>query len=57
MKKQLEEDFDELFLKNQTASPTLNHQLAKTYAKKEELLRVLERPETPLHNNGTETDA
>ena len=57
MKKQLDEDFDELFSKNRTASPTLNHQLAKTYAKKEELLRVLERPETPLHNNGTETDA
>jgi len=25
--------------------------------KKDELLRVLKRPETPLHNNGTETDA
>ena len=35
----------------------MNHQLAKTYAKKEKLLRVLERPKTPLHNNGTETDA
>lgn len=53
----LENKFDDLFLKKQTASPTLNHQLAKTYAKKAELLRVLERPETPLHNNGTETDA
>jgi hypothetical protein len=49
--------FDDLFLKKKTVSPTLNHQLAKTYAKKAELLRVLERPETPLHNNGTETDA
>jgi hypothetical protein len=38
-------------------SSYLNHQLAKTYAKKDELLKVLERPETPLHNNGTETDA
>ena len=46
-----------LFLKKKTSSPTLNNQLAKTYAKKDELLRVLERPETPLHNNGTETDA
>lgn len=53
----LENKFDDLFLKKQTASPTLKHQLAKTYAKKTELLRVLERPETPLHNNGTETDA
>jgi hypothetical protein len=40
-----------------TSSPTLNRQLGKTYAKKQELLRVLERPETPLHNNSTETCA
>lgn len=57
LKAKLEKSFDSLFLEKQTASPTLNHQLAKTYAKKEELLRVLERPETPLHNNITETDA
>jgi hypothetical protein len=53
----LEQNFDNLFLKKKTTSPTLNKQLAKTYEKKDELLRVLERPETPLHNNGTETDA
>jgi hypothetical protein len=53
----LEQSFDNLFSKKKTASLTLNNQLAKTYAKKDELLRVLERPETPLHNNGTETDA
>lgn len=53
----LETKFDTLFLKTKTLSPTLNKQLAKTYAKKDELLRVLERPKTPLHNNGTETDA
>ena len=53
----LEQTFDNLFLKKRTSSPTLNHQLAKTYTKKDELLRVLERPGTPLHNNGTETDA
>ncbi len=53
----LEQSFDNLFSKKKTTSPTLNNQLAKTYAKKDELLRVLERPETPLHNNGTETDA
>lgn len=52
----LNQKFDDLFLKN-TPSPTLNKQLARTYAKKSELLRVLERPDTPLHNNGTETDA
>lgn len=53
----LQQSFDNLFLKKKTSSLTLNNQLAKTYAKKDELLRVLERPETPLHNNGTETDA
>ena len=53
----LEQKFDDLFLKKTTISPTLNKQLATTYSKKDELLRVLERPETPLHNNGTETDA
>ncbi|NIA02328.1 MAG: transposase, partial [Nitrospirae bacterium] len=53
----LEQNFDNLFSKKKTTSPTLNKQLAKTYAKKDKLLRVLERPGTPLHNNGTETDA
>lgn len=57
LKTKLDVMFDALFLKKKTTSPTLNHRLAKTYAKKAELLRVLERPETPLHNNGTETDA
>jgi len=53
----LEQNFDNLFSKKKTTSPTLNKQLAKTYAKKDKLLRVLERRGTPLHNNGTETDA
>lgn len=57
LKSILDRKFDDLFSKKQTTSPTLNKQLAKTYAKKGELLMVLERPETPLHNNGTETDA
>ena len=57
LKIKLDTVFDELFLKKKTASPTLNHQLAKTYAKKAEPLRVLEGPETPLHNKRTETDA
>lgn len=52
----LDREFDLLFLKN-TSSPTLNKRLRNTYAKKGKLLRVLERPETPLHNNSTETDA
>ncbi len=57
LKIKLDTVFDELFLKKKIASPTLNHQLAKTYAKKAEPLRVLEGPETPLHNKRTETDA
>jgi Transposase IS66 family len=57
LKLSLSQSFDDLFLKKKTTSPALNHLLSKTYAKKDELLRVLERPETPLHNNGTETDA
>ena len=56
LKMELDKKFDSLFTKK-TSSPTLNKQLSKTYAKKEKLLRVLERPETPLHNNSTETDA
>ena len=52
----IDKEFDDIFLQK-TSSPTLNHQLKKTYQKKEELLRVLQRPETPLHNNSSETDA
>jgi hypothetical protein len=57
LKIKLEQQFDNLFSKKQTVSPTLNHLLQKTYAKKKRLLKVLERPTTPLHNNGCETDA
>lgn len=57
LKSLLEQKFDDLFLRKKTISPTLNKQLAQTYRKKDKLLRVLERPKTPLHNNGTETDA
>jgi hypothetical protein len=53
----LDQQFDSLFLKKQTISPTLNQLLTRTYEKKAELLRVLERPQSPLHNNGTESDA
>lgn len=53
----LEHAFDNLFLKTSTKSLTLNKQLRKTHEKKDRLLMVLERPTTPLHNNGTETDA
>ena len=52
----IQKQFDDIFLQN-TSSPTLNHQLEKTYQKKAELLRVLEWSKTPLHNNSSETDA
>lgn len=52
----LDKEFDHVF-QQETCSPTLTRQLEKTYAKKQELLRVLERPETSLHNNDSETSA
>ena len=52
----IKKEFAVIF-QQKTCSPTLNHQLEKTYQKKEELLRVLQRPETPLHNNSSETCA
>jgi hypothetical protein len=55
-KERITKKFDVIFQQT-TSSPTLNHQLEKTHKKKEELLRVLERPETLLHNNSSETDA
>lgn len=54
-KKQIEEDFEKLF-QTKTSYETLN-QLVKRIAKnKHELLRVLDRPELPLHNNLSESD-
>lgn len=52
----IEKAFDVIF-QQKTSSPTLNHQLEKTYSKKQKLLKVLQRPETPLHNNSSETCA
>lgn len=55
-KQYIEKRFDDIF-QQKTSSPTLNYQLEKTHKKKVELLRVLQRPSTPLHNNASETDA
>ena len=52
----IEKEFDNIF-QQKTSSPTLNRQLEKTSEKKQELLRVLQRPDTPLHNNSSETCA
>lgn len=52
----IEKEFDTIF-QQKTFSPTLDHQLQKTHKKKKELLGVLTRPDSPLHNNRSETDA
>ena len=52
----IEKQFDDIF-QQKTSSPTLNHQLQKTYAKKGDLLKVLQRPTVFLHNNSSESDA
>jgi hypothetical protein len=49
----LEAAFDELFA-TQTGYEALDERIAKTRAKKQSLLLVLEYPELPLHNNASE---
>ena len=47
--------FDRIFLRR-TGFVTLDRLLARLHANKAELLRVLDRPEIPLHTNGSEND-
>ena len=47
--------FDDL-VKQETDFTTINTVLKEMGEHKEELLRMLERPEVPLHNNGIESD-
>ena len=49
-------EFDELF-STQTKYAALDDRIAKTAAKKDELLTVLSVPEVPLHNNASELGA
>jgi uncharacterized small protein (DUF1192 family) len=49
-------EFDELF-STRTGYEALDERIAKTAAKKEELLTVLSVPEVPLHNNASELQA
>lgn len=51
----LEQRFDEIFTQ-QTCYQTLNQTLKRIHANKAELLLVLDRPNIPLHTNGSETD-
>ena len=47
--------FDRIF-KRRTGFVTLDRLLARLHANKAELLMVLDRPEIPLHTNGSEND-
>jgi hypothetical protein len=47
--------FNRIFCRR-TGFVTLDRLLARLYANKDELLRVLQRPEIPLHTNGSEND-
>jgi hypothetical protein len=47
--------FDHIFTR-QTGFVTLDRLLARLHARKSELLMVLDRPEIPLHTNGSEND-
>ena len=55
-KDSLAKRFDELF-KTVTDYDLLNERIAKTWAKRKELLACLEQPELPLHNNASELAA
>ena len=55
-RERLDAKFDELF-STVTNYQNLDARIAKTKAKKEELLQVLEHPEIPLHNNDSELGA
>jgi hypothetical protein len=52
---QLRARFDRVF-RRRTGFATLDRLLARLHARKGELLLVLERPEVPLHTNGSESD-
>ena len=51
----IEAEFDVIF-SQKTCFISLNLALGRIAKNKSELLRVLDHPETPLHNNGCETD-
>ena len=51
----LEDSFDQIFTQN-SSFETLNQVLRRLLKRKAELLKVLDRPELPLHNNANEQD-
>jgi len=54
-RKILQQRFDEIYTQK-TSYATLNRTLKRIHNNKAELLVVLDRPEIPLHTNGSETD-
>jgi hypothetical protein len=54
-RRELRARFDRIF-RRRTGFATLDRLLARLHANKEELLVVLDRPEVPLHTNGSERD-
>ncbi len=54
-KAELKRRFDSIFIAK-TGFVTLDRQLKRLHARKPELLKVLERPDIPLHTNGSEND-
>jgi Transposase IS66 family len=54
-RRELRTRFDRIF-RRRTGFATLDRLLARLHANKEELLVVLDRPELPLHTNGSERD-
>ena len=55
LRAEIEAEFDRIFTQK-TCFETLNQALARLDKNKAELLRVLDHPSIPLHNNGCETD-
>ena len=56
LKLQLEQDFEQLFGRCFLNHSGLNKVLNQFRARKDELLRMLDCPQLPLHNNGSESD-
>ncbi len=54
-RRELERRFDSIFT-TRTGFAALDRLLGRLYANKAELLRVLDRPDIPLHTNGSEND-
>src|SRR6185295_2052555 len=52
---ELQACLDRIFVRR-TGFASLDRLLRPLYANKAELLKVLDRPETPLHTNGSEND-